>query len=117
MLRDAADHADEDREIEHRITLRNRADSAVAYAERSLREYGSTLPDEVRRKIEEAIEEARQAAEEGNSETVDAILAELSKLHQQLYLSQTAQQALPQHAAKPQEQAQTTYPNFVKVRS
>lgn len=82
------------------------ADSAVACAERSLREYGSALPDEVRRKIEEAIEEARQAAEEGNSETVDAVLAELSKLHQQLYLSQTAQQALPQHAAKPQEQAQ-----------
>lgn len=117
MLRDAADHAEEDREVEHRITVRNRADSAVAHAERSLREYGSAVPEEVRRKIGEAIEEARQAAEDGDSETVDAALAELSKLHQQLYFSQTAQQALPQHEAKPQAQAQATYPNQVKARS
>jgi len=117
MLRDAEDHAEEDREVQNRITLRNRADSAVAYAERSLREYGDAVPDEVRREMGAAIEEVRQAAEDGDSATVDAALAELSELHQQLYFSRASQQAMPQHEAEPQAQAQATFPNQVKVRS
>jgi hypothetical protein len=116
MLRDAEDHAEEDRTIEERIQLRNRADNAVAYAEKSLREYANSVPDELRRKIEVAIGETKQAVEEGDSEAVDAVIAELAELHQQLYLSQASQQALPQYEAKSQAQAQSSFPDYLKAR-
>jgi molecular chaperone DnaK len=98
LVREAEDHAAEDREQERKIAIRNRLDSSVAAAERTLREYRDTIPDELHREVQAAIEETTRLISEGNLDNADAAIQKLDSLFYRLSSSLSIS---PQPAAQP----------------
>ncbi|MBN2460374.1 MAG: molecular chaperone DnaK [Candidatus Cloacimonetes bacterium] len=60
MVKDAEAHADEDKHMKESVTARNELDTLIFSTEKSLQEYGSRLSSDERKKIEEAIKEAKE---------------------------------------------------------
>jgi len=78
MVKDAEQHAEEDKGKRALIEERNKLDGVVYSAENSLKEYGDKIGDEDRSNIESAIEEAKAVL--ADSEDVSAMKAAHDKL-------------------------------------
>ena len=61
MVRDAADHAEEDRKRREEVETRNQADTLAFQAERTLRDLGDKVPADDRAATERAVEAVREA--------------------------------------------------------
>src|SRR3712207_6367382 len=61
MVRDAEEHAEEDRRRREEIELRNQADSAHYQAEKLLREQGDKMPDNLRSQLAEKSSAVKRA--------------------------------------------------------
>ena len=72
MVRDAEQHADEDRQKRELQETRNRCDSVVYNAEKLIKEADSKVTDEQKAKVTQAIEEARTALAGEDSERINA---------------------------------------------
>ena len=79
MVKDAEEHADEDKSRRELIEARNHADSLIHATEKNLSEYGDKIPDEDKATIEEAVTALRDVLE---SEDLDAITAKTEILTQ-----------------------------------
>jgi molecular chaperone DnaK len=87
MVRDAADHAEEDRKRREEVELRNQADALAFQADRTLRDLGDKVSAEDRAGSERAIEAVREALK-GND--LDAIRSRAADLAEQLQKVGTA---------------------------
>ncbi len=98
MVRDAGSHAAEDKKRRAFIELKNRADSMVYAAEKTLRENEAKAPAPEAAAVREACEETRKAMDGDDEPKLTAALGRLEaashKLAEALYRS-TAQQAPP----------------------
>ncbi|NQV55943.1 MAG: molecular chaperone DnaK, partial [Rhodospirillales bacterium] len=96
MVDDAQSHADEDKEKRKAVEARNRADSMVYQTEKQLSENGDKLPPEIRKPVEDGIEELKKAIAAEDTERMESIMGELeSKMHafaEELYKNVQAQQ-------------------------
>jgi molecular chaperone DnaK len=94
MVRDAAEHAEEDRRRREEVETRNQADTLAFQAERTLRDLGDKVSAEDRAATERAVEAVREALK-GND--MDAIRRRTQELATQLQKVGTAayQQAGP----------------------
>jgi molecular chaperone DnaK len=72
MVKDAEAHASEDAKRREGIEAKNQLDSLIYQAEKTLRENGEKLPDDVKSAAEEAIKGARVDLESGESAKMDA---------------------------------------------
>ena len=63
MVREAQDHAVEDKARLEEVEVRNRADSLVYQVEKTLRENGERIPDADRKPVEAALAEVKRALE------------------------------------------------------
>ncbi|MBI1389955.1 MAG: molecular chaperone DnaK [bacterium] len=99
MVKDAEEHADEDRQKKEQAALRNEADSLVYTAEKSLKEYGDKLKPEDKQAVETSIEELKKALESNDSAQIKAKKEALEQTSQKLG------QALYEEAAKQQQAA------------
>jgi molecular chaperone DnaK len=79
MIREAESHAEEDRRRKELVETRNQADAAVYTAEKGLREAGPSVPEEMRREVEQAIAEVRTAIQ---GEDVQRIIRATERLTQ-----------------------------------
>ncbi len=61
MVKEAEEHAEEDRRKREEVEARNQADNAIYQTERNLKEHGDKLDDADRKHIEDALQEAREA--------------------------------------------------------
>ena len=61
MVKEAEEHADDDRARAEEIELRNRADTLLYQTERSLKDLGDDVPEEDRTAVEGALEQLREA--------------------------------------------------------
>jgi molecular chaperone DnaK len=77
MVKDATTHAEEDRRQRELIEERNKLDSMIYTTEKSLHEHGDKIDAEAKKRIEQALEQARKAVG-----SVDA--AEIKKAHDEL---------------------------------
>jgi molecular chaperone DnaK len=68
MVKDAEQHADEDRQRKEEIEARNMADQAVYTAEKTLRDLGDKVPEGVRKDVEEKAEALKQIKDTGSVE-------------------------------------------------
>ncbi len=78
MVRDAEEHAEEDKKRKALIEAKNQLDGLVYSTEKSLTEYSSSLSSEDKTKIEGAIADAKKALE--SAENVDTLKAEIERL-------------------------------------
>jgi molecular chaperone DnaK len=70
MVKDAEEHAEEDKERRELIDARNQLDGLIYSTEQSLKEHGASLDAEDRTAIESAIEESKKKLEESESSQV-----------------------------------------------
>jgi len=61
LVREAERYAEEDRRRKEEIEVRNQLDNAVYQAEKSLRDLGDRVPADVRRDVEDRVNEAKEA--------------------------------------------------------
>jgi molecular chaperone DnaK len=63
MVKDAEDHAEDDKKRKESVEIRNQADSLVFATEKSLKEYGDKVDDADRKAIEDGVEELKKLLE------------------------------------------------------
>jgi molecular chaperone DnaK len=89
MVRQAEEHAAEDKEARARAEAINEADTVLYQAEKTLTEHGSVLDDGEKGRIESAVTDLKSAMESGTVETVKSRIAEvqtaLSAVGQKIY--------------------------------
>ncbi|MEQ4300722.1 molecular chaperone DnaK [Plantactinospora sp. B6F1] len=99
MMRDAQDHADEDKRRRDEAETRNQAEQLQWQTEKFLAESGDKLPAEPRDKINEALGDLRSALGGTDLESVKSAHEKLLKISQEagslLYAQQQAEQGQP----------------------
>ncbi|HOV63761.1 MAG TPA: molecular chaperone DnaK, partial [Spirochaetia bacterium] len=95
MVREAEEHAAEDKRERERIEVKNEADSMIYTTEKSLKEFGDKVSESDRRNIENAIADLKKAMETGNTDEMKQKLEALKqssyKLAEEVYKSSGAQ--------------------------
>jgi len=79
LVREAQSHADEDKQRQEEIELRNRADGLIYTTEKTLQENKDKLPEAEVKAVTEALEAARKTLEEGGPERIASALQELTR--------------------------------------
>jgi molecular chaperone DnaK len=79
MVREAEQHAEEDRRRRELVEARNQADATIHTAERQLQEHGGRVSDAERRPVEDAIAALRQAVSGDNTADIRQRLEALSQ--------------------------------------
>ena len=77
MVSEAASHEEEDKNAKEVAEAKNQADSLAYQTEKTLKEHGDKLPEEEKKKIEEAIADLKKSLETNDA---DAIKADTEKL-------------------------------------
>jgi molecular chaperone DnaK len=102
MMREAEEHADEDRKRREEAEARNQADNVVYQTEKSLKEHGEKLPEGDRKLVEDALNDAKEALKGSDVErirhTTEQLMTSSQKFAEVLY-QQTQQQTQQQEAA------------------
>ena len=92
MVREAAEHAEEDKKRRAAIEARNHADSLVYSTEKSLKEYGDKVAAADKAAIEQAVTELKAVLESDDAETIktrtDALAQVSMKLGEAMYKAQ-----------------------------
>ncbi|MBG0790395.1 MAG: molecular chaperone DnaK [Desulfovibrionaceae bacterium] len=99
MVKDAESHADEDKQKQELIEVRNQADTLVYTSEKSLRDLGDKVDAGLKGDIETKIEALKKALEGDDAADIKAKTDDLSqsshKLAEQLYAQKNAEQGQP----------------------
>jgi len=82
LVKEAAEHEDEDTKRRESIEARNHLDNMIYGAEKQMSEHGDKIPDDMKGRMEEALKEAK---EELASEDPDRIKAASEKLEKSLH--------------------------------
>jgi len=115
FVKQAEKYADEDKKTKERIEAKNEADSVIYTTEKALKEHGDKVPQEDRLKIEQALNELKEAAKTDDTERIkkakDAALQASQKLGEIIYKeaqakAQAAQGTAGGAQAKPAEAKQ-----------
>ena len=104
MVKDAEEHADEDRKTRELVDTRNQADALIHGVKKSLAEHGDKIGADEKSSIESAIKDAEEAIKSADKDTIEAktkALTEVShKLAEKMYAQQ--QPADGEASAKPE---------------
>ena len=92
MVREAAEHAEEDKKRKAAIEARNHADSLIYSTEKSLKEYGDKVSTGDKAAIEQAVTDLKAVLESDDAETIktktDALAQVSMKLGEAMYKAQ-----------------------------
>ncbi len=96
MVRDAEEHAEDDRKARELADARNQCDGVIHMVKKSMTEYGKELSDEEKGSIEAAIKDAEEAIRGNDLDVIKAKSETLGtaaqKLGEKMYAKQQAQQ-------------------------
>ena len=112
MVKEAEEHAEEDRLRREGVELRNEADVLVFRTEKLLSENADKITSDVREPVEESLKELKTALEGEDNEAVKSAVDKLNTtsaaLGQAMYAAaQAAQTEAPAEAGEPSDQAGT----------
>ena len=79
MVKEAEEHADDDRARAEEVELRNRADTLLYQTERSLNDLGDDVPAEDRAAVEAALEKLREALKGDDTASIEAAVEEVQQ--------------------------------------
>jgi molecular chaperone DnaK len=95
MTKEAEAHAAEDTEKKEKIEAKNQADSLIFTAEKSLKDMGDKVKEEVKKEVEEKIAALKGILDSGSKEDLETKTKELSeslqKIGQAMYQKDQAQ--------------------------
>ena len=102
MKEEAKANADADNKERERIEKINQADSTIFQTENMLKENGDKLPADTKNKIQAALDKLKEAKNHGDIAAIDAAMAEMSKVGEEMYkAAQGAQAGAGQPGANP----------------
>jgi molecular chaperone DnaK len=84
MVREAAEHAEEDRQRRHAAESRNEADALIFQAERLLKDLDDKLPDEEKAEVNTRIEAVREALKGDDTGVIDSTKQQLTEVLQRV---------------------------------
>lgn len=84
MTKEAEAHADEDRQKMERVEARNKADTLIFTAEKSLKDAGDKVPADVKKEVEEKVSLLKAILESGTTDELNAKSDELSQVLQKI---------------------------------
>jgi molecular chaperone DnaK len=84
MVKDAERHKEEDAQRKSHIEARNQADTIVFAAEKTLREQGEKISDELKSEVESKIEATKKALEQDDLEAIQQASADLGETLQKI---------------------------------
>ena len=84
MVKEAEIHAEEDRKKREEMEARNMADSLAYTAEKTLREHGDKIPEDVKSEVEGKVAQVRSALQSGDSEQIKRTTQELQESVQKI---------------------------------
>ncbi len=119
MREDAKAHAEEDRKRKEEIDIKNSADALIFSTERQLKDLGDKLPADDSRKINDALNNLREAHKSGSVATIKPAMEELSKVWQEvstrLYQQQDGTASASDGASKKTKEGEVKDANFEVV--
>jgi len=99
LKREAAEHADEDQRKRELIEIRNQAESLIYVSEKSLREAGDKVSDEIKAAINQKISRLKEVKDGNDAEAIKVATQELSqeiqKIGESLYKNKNAEPNQP----------------------
>ena len=84
MRKEAEEHAEEDRKHKELVEARNRGDSLVYTAERTLKDLGDKVPGDLRRQTEDAIKKVREVLDKEDVEALNKATDALGEVIQKV---------------------------------
>jgi molecular chaperone DnaK len=103
MVKEAEQHADEDKAKREEADARNSTDQLVYQTEKTLKEHADKLPEEEKKNIEAALEKAKKALEGSDIDSIRQAGEELTqsshKLAEVMYQAAASEQQAQQEAA------------------
>jgi len=110
MRKEAEVHADEDKKKKERVEVRNQADTLIFTAEKALKEAGDKVKDDIKKPVEEAVKELKDAIAKDDFDEADVkaksdkLTEVMQKIGEEIYKQeQAAKTAEPASEAKPEE--------------
>lgn len=95
LVKEAEEHAEEDKKKKEAIELRNNADNAIWATERTLKELGDKVTDQQKAEVEAAMNDLKSAMEQDDLEDIKAKMKNLDevmhRISEQLYQQAQAQ--------------------------
>ncbi len=111
MIKDAKEHAAEDRKRRELIDAKNSADSLIYQTEKNLKEYGEKLDAATKNKVEAALNRLKEAIKTDNLDEIRSATEALNQVwmeaSSQLYQQTTAEQGAGAQAGGEQAQQQS----------
>jgi len=105
MVKDAEEHADEDRQARELVDARNQADNLIHAVKKSLTEHGDKVEAGEKSRIESAIKEAEEAIKGSDKAVIEARTKALTEASHKLAEKMYAQQQPQDGGAAPQSEA------------
>ncbi|MBI2742912.1 MAG: molecular chaperone DnaK [Chlamydiales bacterium] len=102
MLRDAEEHAEEDKKAKETIEARNEADSLAFRAQKALTDHKDRVPQDVAASVQSKIDAVKKALEGSDIATIKAATEELNQMMQKIGGSMQQPDAAAGAAAGPQ---------------
>ena len=105
MVKDAEEHADEDRQTRELVDARNRADALIHAVKKSLSEHGGKIDADEKSRIESAIKDVEEAIKGSDKAAIEAGTKALTEASHKLAEKIYAQQQPEGGGAAPQPEA------------
>ncbi len=99
MKKEAEKHAEEDKVKKEMIEFKNKGESLVIQSEKALKDAGDKLPDEIKKSVQEKIDDLKKVLEEKDStvesikEKYEALSSEIQKIGEEIYKNTGTTQA------------------------
>ena len=100
LVKEAEAHADEDKKKHELITARNQLDNLIYATEKSVKDHGDKVSEDEKKKVEEALKEAKETLKVDDAEKLKEAMTKLTSA------SHTIAQKVYEEAAKKQGQGQ-----------
>jgi len=101
MVKEAKQHASEDRHRKELIEARNKADQLIYQMEKSLRELGDQVSASDRNRIEDIIEDLKQAKDTDDKNRIESLIEQLQQASQAIGQAMYAQEQAAAGGAQP----------------
>ena len=111
-VKDAETHAEEDKKKKELIEAQNEAESMVYSSEKTLDEYKDKIPEDIKKRVQEKVEEVKKVQKSENAQEIkqktEALIKELQTIGSEVYKQAQEQGAQQQASSQDQQNAQGT---------
>lgn len=84
MVKDAEEHAEEDKKRKESVDLRNEADGLVFRAEKALTDFKDKIPSEVKKEVQDKVDATKKALEGTDADAIKSASNELNTVMQKI---------------------------------